>query len=237
MDWLVKDEAAKQLRLARNPTGRFGKPEEIVNMAMYLASDESRWTNGANARHRRRHQRQLLLTSGSAGALQNGRMTRKRRPRCSARREDDHRRRAGGRRRRPDLRGDQPGHRPGHRHRAPGRHRRTWTGRSRPASRRSRARRLATWSGRQARPDAGQVREPGQGERRGAGPARVGNVGKPITGARWRGVAVGLVFEYYAGAANKHLRRDDPGRAARPRLHAARADRGRSGSSCPGTSR
>jgi NAD(P)-dependent dehydrogenase (short-subunit alcohol dehydrogenase family) len=47
MDWLVKDEAAKQLRLARNPTGRFGKPEEIVYMAMYLASDEARWTNGA----------------------------------------------------------------------------------------------------------------------------------------------------------------------------------------------
>jgi NAD(P)-dependent dehydrogenase (short-subunit alcohol dehydrogenase family) len=48
LDWLVKDEAAKQLRLARNPTGRFGKPEEIVNMAIYLASDESRWTNGAS---------------------------------------------------------------------------------------------------------------------------------------------------------------------------------------------
>ena len=48
MDWLLKDEAAKQLRLARNPTGRFGKPEEIVNAAIYLASDESRWTNGAS---------------------------------------------------------------------------------------------------------------------------------------------------------------------------------------------
>jgi NAD(P)-dependent dehydrogenase (short-subunit alcohol dehydrogenase family) len=48
MEWLVKDEAAKQLRLARNPTGRFGKPEEIVHMAVYLASDESRWTNGAS---------------------------------------------------------------------------------------------------------------------------------------------------------------------------------------------
>jgi NAD(P)-dependent dehydrogenase (short-subunit alcohol dehydrogenase family) len=47
MDWLLKDEAAKQLRLARNPTGRFGKPQEIVNLAIYLASDESRWTNGA----------------------------------------------------------------------------------------------------------------------------------------------------------------------------------------------
>jgi NAD(P)-dependent dehydrogenase (short-subunit alcohol dehydrogenase family) len=48
MDWLVKDEAAKQLRLGRNPTGRFGQPEEIVNVAIYLASDESRWTNGAH---------------------------------------------------------------------------------------------------------------------------------------------------------------------------------------------
>ena len=48
MDWLLKDEGAKQLRLARNPTGRFGKPEEIVHMAVYLASDESRWTNGAS---------------------------------------------------------------------------------------------------------------------------------------------------------------------------------------------
>jgi NAD(P)-dependent dehydrogenase (short-subunit alcohol dehydrogenase family) len=48
MEWLLKDEAAKQLRLARNPTGRFGKPEEIVHVAIYLASDESRWTNGAH---------------------------------------------------------------------------------------------------------------------------------------------------------------------------------------------
>jgi NAD(P)-dependent dehydrogenase (short-subunit alcohol dehydrogenase family) len=48
MDWLVKDEEAKRIRLARNPSGRFGKPEEIVNMAIYLASDESRWTNGAS---------------------------------------------------------------------------------------------------------------------------------------------------------------------------------------------
>jgi NAD(P)-dependent dehydrogenase (short-subunit alcohol dehydrogenase family) len=48
MDWLVKDEEAKRIRLARNPTGRFGKSEEIVHVAVYLASDESRWTNGAN---------------------------------------------------------------------------------------------------------------------------------------------------------------------------------------------
>src|SRR6266508_1356022 len=48
MDWLLTDPEAKAVRLARNPTGRFGKPEEIVNMALYLASDESRWTNGAS---------------------------------------------------------------------------------------------------------------------------------------------------------------------------------------------
>ena len=47
MDWLGKDAEAKRIRLTRNPTGRFGKPEEIVQMAIYLASDESRWTNGA----------------------------------------------------------------------------------------------------------------------------------------------------------------------------------------------
>ena len=48
MEWLLKDEEARKVRLARNPTGRFGKPEEIVNVAVYLASDESRWTNGAH---------------------------------------------------------------------------------------------------------------------------------------------------------------------------------------------
>jgi NAD(P)-dependent dehydrogenase (short-subunit alcohol dehydrogenase family) len=48
MDWLVKDEEAKRIRLARNPTGRFGKPEEVVALAVYLASDESAWTNGAS---------------------------------------------------------------------------------------------------------------------------------------------------------------------------------------------
>ena len=47
MSWLLTDPEAKALRLARNPTGRFGRPEDIVNLALYLASDESAWTNGA----------------------------------------------------------------------------------------------------------------------------------------------------------------------------------------------
>ena len=47
MDWLLKDEDARRLRLNRQPSGRFGRPEDIVNCALYLASDESDWTNGA----------------------------------------------------------------------------------------------------------------------------------------------------------------------------------------------
>lgn len=46
-EWLLKDEAARNLRLGRQPAGRFGKPEDIVNAALYLAADESDWTNGA----------------------------------------------------------------------------------------------------------------------------------------------------------------------------------------------
>lgn len=48
MEWLVSDEDAKKVRLGRQPSGRFGKPEDIVNCALYLASDEADWTNGAN---------------------------------------------------------------------------------------------------------------------------------------------------------------------------------------------
>lgn len=46
-EWLLKDEEAKRIRLSRQPSGRFGRPEDIVNAALYLASDESDWTNGA----------------------------------------------------------------------------------------------------------------------------------------------------------------------------------------------
>jgi len=44
---LLKDENKKRLRLNRIPMGRFGHAEDIVSLAVYLASDESTWTNGA----------------------------------------------------------------------------------------------------------------------------------------------------------------------------------------------
>jgi NAD(P)-dependent dehydrogenase (short-subunit alcohol dehydrogenase family) len=46
-EWLLRDEEARRVRLARQPSGRFGRPEDIVYCAIYLASDESDWTNGA----------------------------------------------------------------------------------------------------------------------------------------------------------------------------------------------
>jgi NAD(P)-dependent dehydrogenase (short-subunit alcohol dehydrogenase family) len=46
-EWLLKEPAEKAKRLNRIPLGRFGKPADIVSLALYLASDESAWTNGA----------------------------------------------------------------------------------------------------------------------------------------------------------------------------------------------
>jgi NAD(P)-dependent dehydrogenase (short-subunit alcohol dehydrogenase family) len=46
-EWLLKEPAEKARRLNRIPMGRFGKPVDIANLALYLASDESAWTNGA----------------------------------------------------------------------------------------------------------------------------------------------------------------------------------------------
>ncbi len=43
---LLRDEEARQRRLSRIPLGRFGRPEDIVYAALYLASDESAWTTG-----------------------------------------------------------------------------------------------------------------------------------------------------------------------------------------------
>jgi len=44
---LLKDEEARRLRLSRIPVGRIGMAEDVARMALYLASDESSWTNGA----------------------------------------------------------------------------------------------------------------------------------------------------------------------------------------------
>ncbi|SEM73960.1 SDR family NAD(P)-dependent oxidoreductase [Lihuaxuella thermophila] len=46
-EWLLKDEEARRVRLSRQPSGRFGRPEDIIHCAIYLASDESDWTNGS----------------------------------------------------------------------------------------------------------------------------------------------------------------------------------------------
>ena len=44
---LWTSEEARDLRLSRIPLGRFGEPQDIIYMALYLASDESSWTTGA----------------------------------------------------------------------------------------------------------------------------------------------------------------------------------------------
>jgi NAD(P)-dependent dehydrogenase (short-subunit alcohol dehydrogenase family) len=41
------DEAARQQRVAMHPLGRFGQPEDIAGLAVFLASDESSWITGA----------------------------------------------------------------------------------------------------------------------------------------------------------------------------------------------
>jgi NAD(P)-dependent dehydrogenase (short-subunit alcohol dehydrogenase family) len=41
------DEAARKQRLAMHPLGRFGQPEDVAGLAVFLASDESAWITGA----------------------------------------------------------------------------------------------------------------------------------------------------------------------------------------------
>src|SRR5579872_3109979 len=45
--WLLTNPAEKNKRLPRIPLGRFGRPEDVVYLALYLASEESAWTNGS----------------------------------------------------------------------------------------------------------------------------------------------------------------------------------------------
>ena len=47
---LADPEAARERSLARHPMGRFGRPEEVANAAVYLASDESSFTTGTEIR-------------------------------------------------------------------------------------------------------------------------------------------------------------------------------------------
>jgi NAD(P)-dependent dehydrogenase (short-subunit alcohol dehydrogenase family) len=41
------DETARRQREAMHPMGRFGQPEEVASAAIFLASDESKWTTGS----------------------------------------------------------------------------------------------------------------------------------------------------------------------------------------------
>lgn len=41
------DEAARKQRLSMHPLGRFGQPEDVAGLAVFLAADESSWITGA----------------------------------------------------------------------------------------------------------------------------------------------------------------------------------------------
>ena len=46
-EWLLSNPEARALRLARIPLGRFGRPEDVVSLALFLASDEAAWMTGS----------------------------------------------------------------------------------------------------------------------------------------------------------------------------------------------
>jgi len=41
------DENARRMREALHPLGRFGQPEDVAHLALFLASDESAWVTGS----------------------------------------------------------------------------------------------------------------------------------------------------------------------------------------------
>jgi NAD(P)-dependent dehydrogenase (short-subunit alcohol dehydrogenase family) len=44
---LLQDQERRQRVIAQHPLGRLGTAEDIVNLAVYLAADESSWVTGA----------------------------------------------------------------------------------------------------------------------------------------------------------------------------------------------
>lgn len=40
------DEEARKIRLDRIPLGRFGRPEDVAELALFLASDAASWLTG-----------------------------------------------------------------------------------------------------------------------------------------------------------------------------------------------
>lgn len=46
LEKVMEDDAARQAILSRTPMGRTGRPDEIANIAMFLASDESSYITG-----------------------------------------------------------------------------------------------------------------------------------------------------------------------------------------------
>ena len=108
------------------------------------------------------------------------------------------------RRRRPDVRRRRPGHGPDHRHGAARRPRGRGPGRRRGPGGVRRPQGLGELGGRQARPESlAKLADLIKQNSEELAWLESRNVGKPITGARGEVVGASLVFDYYAGAANK----------------------------------